>query len=105
VSRQQHSVRREDHWNISFWLIFDNLGGVRLTRGEPQLDRFERAMAMVVNVPYALFKTPSLRASLTIAAPEPVIPPIDLTAAAEALKQSLGCDIDVRVVQPEEPQS
>jgi hypothetical protein len=97
---KQYSVNRGHHFEIGFWLIFDNDGGVRMTRGQPSLDRNERGMQMSVNVPHALFKTPLLRASMTIEAPEVGIPPIDLTAAAEALKQSLGCDIDVRVIEP-----
>lgn len=98
----QFSVNRGDHWDIGFWLVFDSGGGVRLTRGNPSLERNERGMQMSVKVPQALFKTPTLRASLTIDAPEPAVPPIDLTAAAAALKQTLGCDVDVRIVEPSE---
>lgn len=101
MTHQRHSVRRNDHWEVGCWLIFESAGGVRLTRGEPSLDRNERAMAMTVKVPFALFRTPSLRASIDIQAPEPSVPPIDLTAAAEALKQTLGCDVEVRIVDPE----
>ena len=101
----QHSFKRADQWELGFWLIFDNLGGVRITRGEPACARNERAMSMTVNVPHALFATPSLRATMTIEAPTPIIPPIDLTAAAEALKQSLGFDIDIQVNQIEGTES
>jgi len=97
-----HSLKRADHWDISFWLVFSHDGGVRLTRGTPSLDRNERGMQLNVKLPHALFRTPSLRASLVIDAPEPVVPNIDLTAAAEALKASLGVDIDLKIVeQPE----
>lgn len=85
---------------MSFWLIFDSTGGVRLTRGQPDLSRNERGMSMSVKLPFALFQTPTLRATMTIDAPQPVVPPIDLTAAAEALKASLGVDIDVRINDP-----
>jgi hypothetical protein len=94
---KQFSIRRTDHWDISFWLIFDNLGGVRLTRGQPALGRNERSMSMSVKLPYALFKTPTLSASLTIDAPEPMVPAIDITAASEALSKALGVDIDLQV--------
>jgi hypothetical protein len=99
---KRHSLKSADHWEVSFWLVFDSLGGVRLTRGEPDLNRIERGMAMSVKLPFALFQTPSLRASMTIEAPEPVVPPIDLTAAAAALKSSLGVDIDVQVMSQED---
>jgi hypothetical protein len=97
---RQYSLNRGDHNEISFWLVFDNTGGVRLTRGTPALNRNERGMSMQVKLPHALFKTPSLRATMTVEAPEPAVPPIDLTAAAEALKASLGVDIDIQVMQP-----
>lgn len=102
MSRGPFSLKRIEHWDIAFWLIFDSEGGVRLTRAEPNLNRNERGMSMTVKVPHALFKTPCLRATMEIQAPDPVVPPIDLTAAADALKQSLGCDVDVRIIQPEE---
>jgi hypothetical protein len=101
MSRGQFSLNRAEHWDISFWLIFDSSGGVRITRGEPALSRNERGMAMIVKVPHSLFQTPALRATMTIEAPEPHVPPIDLTAAADALKRSLGCDVDVRIIEPE----
>jgi hypothetical protein len=82
---------------VPLWLIFDVRGNVRLTRGEPDLARSERAMQMTVTVPLALFKTPTISASLTIDAPEMAVPQIDLTAAAEALKSVVGCDVHVRL--------
>jgi hypothetical protein len=97
------STRRADHWEIACWVVFDNSGGIRLTRGEPSLGRNERAMAMTFTVPFALFKTPTLKATVAIQAPEAMVPPIDLTAAAEALKLSLGCDVDVRIQEAVEP--
>jgi hypothetical protein len=96
-----YSVNRGDSWDVSFWLIFDSGGGVRLTRGQPSLSRDERGMKLDVKLPHALFKTPMLRASMTIEAQEPIVPPIDLTAAAAALKGALGCDVDVRIVEQE----
>ncbi len=98
---KQFSARRADHWEVSFWLIFDSAGGVRSTRGEPQLGRAERAMSMTVKVPHSLFNVPSLRATIDIQSVEPSVPPIDLTAAADALKGALGVDIDLRVNVPE----
>jgi hypothetical protein len=105
MNQPRNSYRSGDHWVVSFWLIFDRVGNVRLTRGEPRLDRDERGMAMTVSVPVALFQTPSLRATMTIEAPEPAVPPIDLTAAADALKQSLGCDVEIRIIEPEAEES
>lgn len=101
---KQYSVKREKHWEISFWLIFDAWGAVRLTRGQPDCNRGERAMSVTVNVPYALFNVPSLKATMTIDTPEPLIPPIDLSAASEALKKVIGFDVDIKVNPVEQPE-
>ena len=101
---QKYSYDRGKYWEVALWLIFDAYGGARLTRGEPDLKRDERAMSLTVKVPHALFNVPSLRATMTIEAPTPIVPPIDLTAAADALKQSLGFDIDIQVNQIEPPE-
>jgi hypothetical protein len=82
---------------VPLWLIFDATGTVRMTRGEPDVSRSERAMQLTVTVPLSLFKTPTIAATLTIDAPVAAIPQIDVTAAAEALRGVIGCDIDVRV--------
>lgn len=87
---------------VPLWLIFDARGNVRLTRGEPDLTRHERAMRMTVRVPQALFMTPTISASLTIEAPTMAVPEIDVVAAAEALKSVVGCDVEVRVAAPED---
>jgi hypothetical protein len=94
---KHHSLRRADHWEVSFWLVFDSAGGVRSVRGQPALERNERGMAMTVKVPHSLFSVPSLRATIDIQSVEPSVPPIDLTAAADALRGALGVDIDLRI--------
>lgn len=71
-----------------------------MTRGEPDCKRTERAMSLSVHVPHALFATPTLRAIIAIEAPGASVPPIDLTAAAASLKQTLGFDIDVTINAP-----
>lgn len=88
---------KEGNLIVPLWLIFDVSGNVRLTRGEPGLARTERAMQMMVTVPLALFKTPTISANLIIDAPEMSVPQINITAAAEALKNVIGCDVDVRI--------
>lgn len=84
----------------SLWLIFDADGNVRLTRGEPSIDRNERGLSLSVALPLALFSTPQLRASITVEDPAQQVV-IDTTAAAEAVKQAIGMDVDLRVVAPE----
>jgi hypothetical protein len=94
---QKYSYDRGDHNAISFWLIFDAWGAVRLTRGEPDLNANERGMQMIAKLPHALFNRPQLHGTISVEAPatEPIN--IDLTAAAEALKEAIGIDIDLRV--------
>ena len=99
----KYSYDRGDHWDVAFWLAFDAWGSVRLSRGEPDLKRGERAMSITAKVPHSLFSKPTLRATLNIEAPAPQDQVIDFTAAAVALKEALGVDIDVRVEQPPQP--
>lgn len=102
MAQLKYSTNRGDHWDVEFWLVFDAWGGVRLTRGEPDLNKGERSMFMRSKIPHSLFRLPSLRASITV--PDPGTDPItiDTTAAAEALKKVIGAEISVTVVQPED---
>lgn len=98
---QRYSTIRSDNIEYSFWLIFGNDGSVRLTRGEPGVERGERAMAMTATLPRSLFRTPELRGQITVSEPEGGQPSINLDAAAAALKGALGIDIDLRIGTPE----
>lgn len=99
--RQRHTFDRGDHLEISLWLVLSRDGSVRCTRASPDLSRDERALSLTLKAPKALWAVPQLRATLTIEAPDPDVPPIDLTAANAALKEALGVDIDLRVNGPE----
>ena len=96
------SAVRTDHVEYCFWLIFEEAGGVRITRGEPNLDRAERAVALTARLPRSLWSTPSLRATLTVE--ETPAPPIDIRMVADQLRTALGGDIDVRVLDGPPPQ-
>jgi hypothetical protein len=86
-----------DTLNMSFWLAFDRHGYLRLSRGEPSLAANERAIAMSAQVPLSLFRTPNLSGTLTITAPEHSPPVIDVSAAEDALKAVIGCDVVLSV--------
>lgn len=74
---------------------------VKLTAGEPALDRRERAINVRMTLPLALFETPSIIARIDVA--EPMTPvTIDTSAIAQAVKAAIGMDIDLRVVEPGE---
>lgn len=81
-----------------FWLTFSGDGQVTLTRGEPRVDRNQRAVAMTATLPVSLFKTPSLRASLTINHRQDDAIDFDVQAASDALSLALGVDVDMRVI-------
>ncbi|HEV2079422.1 MAG TPA: hypothetical protein VGR19_05945 [Allosphingosinicella sp.] len=102
---RQFSVRRSDHIEYALWLAFSEDGTVKMSRGQPSLGRDERAMALSVKVPLTLFNTPQLRANIEVADPGHPIPTIDLSAASSALRNVVGCDVEVTITtpQPEEP--
>ena len=102
VATPRHSIVRADHIEAALWLIVDSKGGVRMTRGHPDLGRDERAVALTLKLPTALWKVPSLQATVTVDAPPVPAPVIDVQAASDALSSALGVDIDLIVRQPPE---
>jgi hypothetical protein len=90
-----------DTYKFEFWLVFGADGSMRMSRGAPSLARGERGMSCVAKLPASLFKTPELRAEITIPAEDaPSAFQIDVEAAGEALRQVVGVDIDLRVNGP-----
>ncbi|PZU63807.1 hypothetical protein [Sphingobium sp.] len=89
------TYRTGDDLIFGFWLIFDKLGDVRMTRRPPSLARDERAVSMDARLPLALWDTPTLRAQLVVNAD--AAPTVNLEIATEALKSALGVDIDLQV--------
>lgn len=95
MSKRFSTVLR-DRIEYSFWLVFDDAGGMRLSRGEPSCGRAERAMQISATLPKALFATPRLSAKIAVAGDVPETT-IDITAASEALRGALGVDVDLVV--------
>lgn len=89
------TYRIDDALHFGLWLIFNRNGDVRLTRRQPALDREERAVSMTAILPLALWSTPSLSATLKIDAD--AAPRIDMQVAAQAIREALGIDVDLRV--------
>lgn len=92
-----------------FWLKFGWTGGKTgpvpvVTKAEPQLARGERAARCTIELPISLFKTPSL--TIAVAVPENETPELGtkVTAAVDAFKKTLGLDIDLKFVGPENGQ-
>ena len=91
---------------LDFWLTIgrgeagSERPSVRVTAGQPALGRKERAINLKMELPIALFETPSLSASIVVEHPTQAIS-IDATAVAEAVRQVVGMDIDVSVALPE----
>lgn len=101
MSRQ--SYRSGDKMVFPFWLIFSKDGDVRMTRKAPDISSAERAVSMYAELPLSLWSVPSLSASLKVNHdPATSEVNIDLEVAAEALRSSLGVDVDLRIVEPEQ---
>lgn len=98
----RYSTVGYDHVEYAFWLVFSTDGTMRFSRGQPTVHRTERAMACTAKLPRSLFKTPELRATIGISEAAPSSYHIDVEAAGEALRQAVGCDIDLRVIPAEE---
>lgn len=88
---------------VDGWLAFNINGAAKWTKGEPNVGRHERAINVRLQVPRSLFNTPTLRANISI--PDDAAPSafeIDAVTVAEALKATLGVDVDVQIIMPEE---
>lgn len=96
---KRFSTVLRDKIEYSFWLVFDDAGGMRLARGEPQCGRAERAMSVSATLPRALFATPRLSATIAVSSEVPTTT-IDISAASEALRAVLGVDIDMVIREP-----
>lgn len=77
---------------------------VKLTAGEPALDRSERAINVKMTLPLALFEAPSIIARIDVAEPASPVT-IDAEAVAQAVKSTIGMDIDLRIASPSETAS
>ena len=87
-----------DTLEISFHLAFTAEGALRLSTRLPSLGRDERSIAMTLKVPMVLFKTPTLSATVNIRSDDAPTIEINTEAAAAALSQLFGANVDVRVV-------
>lgn len=94
---------------MDFWLIVKRgprKGGwptrpsVRVTAGEPNLSRDERAINLKMTLPVALFETPSITAKINVEAPAERVE-IDVPALTESVKQALGMDVEISVQEPQ----
>lgn len=101
MAHQMSSVTR-DRIEYCLQLIFDDKGGVRITRKQGQLDANERAMSLTVTLPTSIFKRPAITATIEIADEAYALEPIDISVARTALRDAFGCDINL-TVNTEEP--
>lgn len=79
----------KDNWNAR--------PGVRVTAGAPALKRNERAINLKMNLPLALFETPAIVAKINVPDAQQQVT-IDAAAVSEAVRQVVGMDIDLQVV-------
>lgn len=86
-----------------FWLTFDYTGAQkgpapRSTKNEPDTGRGQRAVKCRARLPLSLFATPSI--SMLMDVPYRDTPDVlaNVTAAADAFKQTLGFDVEMRII-------
>lgn len=83
MSTHRYSNVYHDRVEYSFWLTFDERGGVTLTRGEPSLNAGERAMRCSTTLPRSLFRLTALQANIEVAEGAPQAVNLDIKAAGE----------------------
>lgn len=100
--RPRNSRVTDTHTIYGFWLVFEEAGGVRLTRSAPHLDRAERSMFIEAALPRSLWRTPTLRATVNVNPGSAGTHEASIEVAADAMRKALGVDIDLRVIPPDE---
>lgn len=93
---------------LDFWLIvkrgpksaWPGRPSVRITAGQPNLDRAERAINLKMTLPITLFETPSITAKINVEAPRERVE-IDVPALTESVRQAIGMDVEISVIEPE----
>jgi len=87
---------------LDFWLTvgrgegYSDRPSVRATATYPKLARNERTINLKMELPIALFETPSMVARIRVDAPEQVVT-IDAETIAEAVRGVIGMDVDIRI--------
>lgn len=93
----RYSSVHGDRIEYAFWLIFKADGSMRFSRGEPSIQRGERAMGVTAVLPKSLFRVPVLTAQIGVQGEDGERFQIDVKAASEALSAAIGCDVDLRI--------
>lgn len=88
---------------VSVYLAVDSSGGTRISVNPPALKPNEIKVALNLKIPKAIFKKPSLEATLEIpeGAGMGVITPKIQQQIKDAVYQSVGMELSVRVKEPE----
>lgn len=95
----RNSTIKPDTIEYGGFLVIDAHGAMRLTRQTPPLAPGERSVKLQLKVPRALFRTPSLMASITIP-PDTAPPEITaetVSAVENALRAGTGLDFCITV--------
>lgn len=98
------SLRRQDHWEVALFLIFNDRGDARMTRGFPDMAGNERALSLTLKIPHSLFKVPQLSATIALGEKEVPDAHIDIEAAEAALTEALGARVEIMVKEPDDAQ-
>lgn len=94
---------------LDFWLVvklgprngsWPSRPSVRVTADHPKMERAERAINLKMTLPVALFETPSITATINVETPAERVE-IDVPALAESVRQAIGMDVLIEVVEPE----
>lgn len=93
----RYSMRHQDRWEVSLYLIVNDRGDVRMSRGYPSLAGCERALSLTLTVPHSLFKVPQFSATIILGEAAQAEVPIDIEAAETALTKALGARVEIQI--------
>lgn len=92
-----------DTMAVECWLAISSQGRIRVSVRQPSLEPNEITMRLLLKVPRAVFRKPTLQAEIVVpkeAGNPAVIEAGVLSAMKDAVKQAVGVDLSVTVIEP-----
>lgn len=99
MARSRHATMDAKTLTMDLHLIFTEEGDVRMTRSTPALARGERSMALSLQVPRSIFKTPTLQGRIVIDDSQFNARVAEIACDADKTLRGAGIDLQLSVLK------
>ena len=99
MARSRHVTMDARTLTMNLHLVFTEEGEVRLTRSAPALARGERSMALSLQVPRSIFKTPTLQGRIVVDDSQFDARVAEIACDADQALRGAGIDLQLSVLK------